>query len=165
MKKTNKLLLPVFAIIVVILDRISKYLVVEHLKDIKSIPVIENVLNFTYVENRGMAFGALQNARWVFMIVTSLIIVAIVVLFIKHGGKSKLFDVSLGLILGGGIGNMIDRVFLGYVIDFIDFCAFDFWTWVFNVADSAVTVGSIIFAVYLVFYDKILFSEGDDSNG
>lgn len=165
MKKTNILLLPLFAIIVVILDRISKYLVVEHLKDIKSIPVIENVLNFTYVENRGMAFGALQNARWVFMIATSLIIVAIVILFIKHGGKSKLLDVSLGLILGGGIGNMIDRVFLGYVIDFIDFCAFDFWTWVFNVADSAVTVGSIIFAVYLVFYDKILFSEGDDSNG
>lgn len=165
MKKTNKLLLPLFAIIVIILDRFSKFLAVEHLKEVKSIPVIENVLNFTYVENRGMAFGALQNARWVFMIATSLIIVAIVVIFIKYGGKSKLFDISLGLILGGGIGNMIDRIFLGYVIDFIDFCAFDFWTWVFNVADSAVTVGSIMFALYIIFYDKMLFSKGDDSNG
>lgn len=165
MKKTNKLLLPLFAIIVIILDRFSKFLAVEHLKEVKSVPFIENVLNFTYVENRGMAFGALQNARWVFMIATSLIIVAIVVIFIKYGGKSKLFDISLGLILGGGIGNMIDRIFLGYVIDFIDFCAFDFWTWVFNVADSAVTVGSIIFAIYIIFYDKMLFSKGDDSNG
>ena len=65
-----------------------------------------------------------------------------------------LFDICLGLIVGGGVGNMVDRSVIGYVIDFIDFCAFDFWTYVFNIADCAVVVGCILAIVFVIFDEK-----------
>ena len=126
------------AIAVILLDQISKHFVCTNLKPIGSIPIIDGILNFTYVENTGAAFGILSDKRAVFMIVSVLVIVVLSIVVVKFQGQSKLFDVCLGLIVGGGVGNMVDRAFLGYVIDFIDFCAFDFWKWVFNIADSAV---------------------------
>ncbi len=148
----------IVAIAVILLDIITKQLAVAKLMPIGSVSVIDGILNFTYVENTGMAFGALKDARWVFITVSAVMIAVIAVLIYKFHSKSTLFDVLLGLILGGGIGNMIDRISLGYVIDFIDFCAFDFWKWVFNVADAAITVGTVLLVVYLLFFDKI-FSE------
>ncbi len=145
----------IVAIVVILLDVITKQLAVAKLMPIGSVSVIDGILNFTYVENTGMAFGALKDARWVFITVSAVMIAVIVVLIYKFHSKSKVFDALLGLILGGGIGNMIDRISLGYVIDFIDFCAFDFWKWVFNVADAAITVGTIMLLVYLLFFDKI----------
>lgn len=148
----------IVAIAVIIADFVSKLLAVRFVKPQGSVEIIDGILNFTYVENRGMAFGALQDARWIFITVSAVMILVIAFLVWKYRAKSKMFDVTLGLILGGGIGNMIDRITLGYVVDFIDFCAFDFWKWVFNVADAAICVGTALLVVYLLFFDKF-FSE------
>lgn len=147
-------MLSLFIVIITVLaDQISKYFVVDLLKPIHQTQLIEGVLNFTYVENTGAAFGSFSENRAVFMCFSVLIIAVLSFAVYKFHGKNKLFDVCLGLILGGGVGNMIDRVRLGYVVDFIDFCAFDFWKYVFNIADSAVVVGCIL-AIVFVLLDK-----------
>ena len=138
----------VIALGVVALDQISKLLILEFLyKD--QLVLIEGILNFTYVENRGMAFGMLADHRWVFMLF-SVIGIALVGAYLWFYVKGLLGRTALALIIGGGIGNMIDRVAYGFVVDFIDFCAFDFWVWVFNIADSAVCVGAGLFMLYLI---------------
>ena len=142
------------AIAVVLLDQISKHFVCIYLKPVGSITLIDGILYFTYVENTGAAFGILSDNRAVFMVMSVLIIVVLSYITVKFQGQSKLFDVCLGLIVGGGIGNMVDRALIGYVIDFIDFCAFDFWKWVFNIADSAVVVGCILAIIFVVFDKK-----------
>lgn len=141
------------AIAVVLADIISKYFVSQYLKPIGNYPLLDGILEFTYVENRGAAFGMLSDNRYVFMVASLVIIAVLLIIIRKFHGQSRLFDICLGLILGGGVGNMIDRCFLGYVVDFIDFCAFDFWTYVFNVADCAVVVGCIL-AIIFVIFDK-----------
>lgn len=132
----------------VILDQISKILVLAYLYG-EQVTLIEGVLRFTYVENRGMAFGLLADHRWVFLI-CSVIGIALMAFYLFRYVTRTPSRVGLALVIGGGIGNMIDRVRLGFVVDFIDFCAFDFWVWVFNVADAAVTVGAVIFALDLI---------------
>ncbi len=144
----------IIAIAVILLDQISKHFVCTNLKPVGSVTVIEGILNFTYVENRGAAFGILSDNRAVFMVVSVLIIAVLSYIVVRFHGQSRLFDVVLGLIVGGGVGNMVDRAFLGYVIDFIDFCAFDFWKWVFNIADSAVVVGCILAIIFVIFDKK-----------
>lgn len=133
---------------VVLLDQISKILVLTHLYE-DQVDLIDGVLRFTYVENRGMAFGLLSDHRWVFL-VTSTVGIGFMIFYLFRYVKRDLSRVSLALIIGGGIGNMIDRVRLGFVVDFIDFCAFDFWVWVFNVADAAVCVGAALFVLDLL---------------
>ncbi len=139
-----------FAIIlgVICMDQLTKWLAVIFLQDIPTFPLWQDVLHFTYVENRGMAFGMLKDHRWVFMVFSTVAIVALLIYLIRFRPKSMWVQVSLSMIVGGGIGNMIDRVFLGYVIDFIDFTLIDFA--VFNVADSFVCVGAGILIVYLL---------------
>lgn len=121
-----------------------------------SVPVIDVVLHFTYIENPGMSFGLLTNHRWIFMTVSSVAILAILVYMFTIKGKQTLLRTSLALIVGGGIGNMFDRVLLGYVVDFIDVRIFgSLWRWVFNVADAAVCVGAALLVIYcLVSYKK-----------
>lgn len=144
----------IIAFVVVLLDQISKHIVCLNLKPVGSIELIKGILNFTYVENTGAAFGMLSDNRVVFMVFSVIIIAVLSYIVAIYHGQSKLFDVCLGLIVGGGIGNMVDRAFLGYVVDFIDFCAFDFWVWVFNVADCAVVVGCILAIIFLIFDKK-----------
>ncbi len=138
-----------FAIIlgVVALDQITKWLAVIYLAGQPSFPLWKDVLHFTYVENTGMAFGMLKDQRWVFMVFSTVAIVAILVYLIKFRPKSMWMQVALAMVVGGGIGNMIDRIALGYVIDFIDFTLIDFA--VFNIADSFVCVGAGILIVCL----------------
>ena len=133
---------------VVLLDQVSKILVVAFLyRD--SVPLLKDVLHFTYVENRGMAFGLLQDRRWVFLVFSTLGIAMMGVYLFRYAVK-PFTRIGLALIVGGGIGNMLDRIFRGFVVDFIDFCAFDFWVWVFNIADAAVCVGAVFFVLGLV---------------
>ncbi|MBQ9080741.1 MAG: signal peptidase II [Clostridia bacterium] len=134
----------------VILDQLSKWLIVTYLPD-GGVPIIDGVLRFTYVENRGAAFGMLSEHRWVFIIVSTVALAALAFYLFKYKPEGWLARCSISFIIGGGIGNMIDRVLLGYVIDFIDFCAFpEIWMWVFNVADSFVCVGAGMLMLYLV---------------
>jgi signal peptidase II len=111
-------------------------------------PIIQDVLHLTYVENKGAAFGMLSDNRWVFMTVSTVAILLLVVYLIWKKPKDTWVCLSLSFIIGGGIGNMIDRVALGYVVDMIDFRLIHFA--VFNVADSFVCVGAGILMVWLI---------------
>lgn len=134
--------------VVIFLDQLTKNLTVLHLKPIPTQPIIQDVIHLTYVENRGAAFGMLANNRWVFMIISSVAIVALLVYLIWKKPTNKWECVALSFVIGGGIGNMIDRFALGYVVDMID-CRFINFA-VFNVADSFVCVGAGILVVYLL---------------
>jgi signal peptidase II len=144
----------IFAIIggSVFLDQLTKYLAVVFLQGEPSFPIIEDVIHFTFVKNPGAAFGMLKDHRWVFMVVSTVAIVGILIYLFRFTPKSKIMQISLSMIVGGGIGNMIDRVYLGYVIDFIDVRLIDFA--VFNVADSFVTVGAFLLMGYMI-YDTV----------
>ena len=138
------------AAIAVILDQVTKWLAVEFLTKVETVPLIQNVLHLTYLENTGAAFGILKNNRWVFLIISTVAIIALLAYIAKFPPKSKLLGVGLSFIVGGGIGNMIDRVLLGYVVDFIDFRLINFA--VFNVADSFVCVGAVLVLIYVFFF-------------
>ena len=133
------------------LDQLTKYLVVSNMALHESIDIIPGVFRFTYIHNDGAAFGSLDNARWVFMVLSIVAIIGILVYMFWKKPQDKLMLSALILIVSGGIGNMIDRIALGYVIDFIDFCAFPkVWMWVFNVADSFVCIGAGLLILWLV---------------
>lgn len=157
--------------VIVVLDQVTKYAVVENLFYGQSVEVIPGVLNFTYVRNEGAAFGSMDDARWIFMSLSTVAIVAILVYMFWKKPQSKMLLAALTMITGGGIGNMIDRVWLGYVIDFIDFCAFPkIWVWVFNVADAFVCVGAGMLALWMILdavreYKEIKKKERTENSG
>ena len=149
----------------VILDQASKAWVMYGLgldEVGESLPLIENVFHFTHVRNTGAAFGMLggDNERWIFIIISTIGIIALLVYLWKFRPQSKWACTALSMVIGGGIGNMIDRCFrVGivrgeerhYVFDFLDFCAFPkLWKWTFNVADAFVCVGAGILMVWCV---------------
>ena len=140
-------------VVTVFLDQLTKYLTILYLKPIDTLPIIEDVLHLTYVENTGAAFGMMKDARWIFMITSTVAILAILGYMFYRTCVQKekmpwMEALSLSFILGGGIGNMIDRTTLGYVVDMID-CRFINFA-VFNVADSFVCVGAGIMVLYLI---------------
>ena len=135
----------------VVLDQVSKLLVVANMELGQSIDVIPGIFRFTYIHNEGAAFGSMADSRWIFMILSSVAIIAILVYMFWKKPQSKLLRAALILVAGGGIGNMIDRIFLGYVIDFLDFCAFpNIWMWIFNVADACVCIGAGLLALWMI---------------
>ena len=137
--------------LIVVADQVSKILVVANIPLRSSVEVIPNIFRFTYIQNDGAAFGMLDDARWVFMVFSTAAIIGVLGYMIIKKPQSKLLCVSLAFIVGGGIGNMIDRVRLGYVIDFLDFCAFPkLWMWNFNIADSFVVVGAGMLMLWMV---------------
>ena len=133
---------------IVFADQLTKWLAVIYLQGEASFPLWKGVLHFTYAKNEGAAFGMLSNHRWVFMLFSVIAIVALLVYLFYFRPKSRFVKITLAMIIGGGIGNMIDRCWLGYVIDFIDFTLIDFA--IFNVADSFVTVGAFMLMGYLI---------------
>ena len=134
--------------VIVFLDQITKYLTIFYLKPIDTFPLIRDVLHLTYLENPGAAWGMMKDSRWVFMITSTVAIVGILIYMFWKRPTDKLLCVSLCFIVGGGIGNMIDRTLLGYVVDMIDFRLINFA--VFNVADSFVCVGAGLMILYLI---------------
>lgn len=136
--------------VIVIIDQLTKFVAVEYLMPISSFPIVKDVLHLTYVENKGAAFGILQDRRWVFMIVSTIVMLIITVAVFKYKKYfHPLMLTGLAFTVGGGVGNMIDRTVLGYVVDFIDFTLIDFA--VFNIADSFICIG-----VGLIVLDIIL---------
>lgn len=132
----------------IVIDQLTKLLAVKYLKAIATKPLIEGVLHLTYVENKGAAFGMLSDSRWVFMTLSSVMIICLLVFLYGGFSQKKLYTVSVSLIISGGIGNMIDRIALGYVVDFIDFRLINFA--VFNGADSFVCVGAALLVLALI---------------
>ncbi len=141
MKKTIIILVSIIAGGIA-LDQLTKILVLNFMDLGQSIKLIPNVLNLTYIQNRGAAFGMLSEHRWVFMVISTVAIIGIGIYLFGFCKERLMIKIGLATIISGGIGNMIDRTFYGFVVDMIDFCLFDFWVWIFNVADACVCVGA-----------------------
>jgi signal peptidase II len=133
---------------VIIIDQATKWLCVAFLKEAESVPLIRGFLHLTYVENRGAAFGSFSEHRWVFMIFSVVAIVAVTTYLLRFSENNRLLRCSLALIISGGVGNMFDRVGLGYVVDFIDFHAI--WQYIFNIADCFVCIGAGLMVLYCI---------------
>lgn len=133
---------------VIAADQLSKLAAIGALADGGWFDVIPGVLRFAYVENRGAAFGMLSDHRWVFMLLSAVAVILLIVYLLREKPKSRLVRLSLALIVGGGIGNMIDRTLRGYVVDFIDVTAVKFY--VFNIADMAVCIGCGLLILHLI---------------
>lgn len=144
------------AVVTLILDQVTKYWAVKRLS-CGSITVIEGILDLNYVQNTGAAFGILQGNQWFFLITIPIIVLAVIIYASTKLGKEPFILVSMGLIVGGAISNYIDRIRLGYVVDFIDF---HIWP-IFNLADSAIVIGGLILSFNFVFGRK----DGENSKG
>jgi len=127
------------------LDQLTKFLVSRNLFLHESIPVASGIFHITLVHNRGAAFGMLKNQTPIF-VVTSIFAIVLIYLSLKENKRNKIFTLALSLILAGALGNLIDRLFFGYVIDFLDFRV---WP-VFNIADSAITIGAILLGICIL---------------
>lgn len=138
-------------IIVLALDMITKYFAVEKLMEIRSVPIIEDVFHLTYIENSGVAFGLLAGKRIFFITLSFVILVVLAIYFYKAKTKNIWLKLGTTFIFSGSIGNLIERIFKGYVVDFLDLRVFNFP--VFNVADIAVCIGSVCLLVYFLFLD------------
>lgn len=149
-------------LIIVGLDQFTKVWALNNLKGRDSIVIIDDFLEFTYVENRGAAFGILQNSTLALTIVSFIVSLFIAYYLFKYKNVfTKSINLALILILSGAIGNLIDRWFRTYVIDFI---SVKFWGYydfpVFNIADIAVTCGAILLMIIIIFTNKLDEIEG-----
>ncbi len=143
-----------FLIILVVLDQITKYMAVIKLKNQPAFNIIDGVLEFNYLENRGAAFGMLQNQKMFFVFVAVIFLGVITYVLVKVPAEKKYnrIHILLVLIAAGAIGNMIDRLRLDYVVDFIYFVLINFP--IFNVADIYVTVSTVILVIQVLFVYK-----------
>ena len=133
------------------LDQISKFLAVKYLVNIGSIPIIKDIFHLTYVENRGAAFGMFQNNQMIFVVVA--LAACIFGLYYLYKKQLNLLGKSaIILIIAGAIGNLIDRVRLGFVVDYFDFRIV--WNYVFYVADVFVVIGTILLCIYIICFEN-----------
>jgi len=149
-----KMIYYVIALFIIAIDQISKWLIVKNMELGTSIPIIDNVLYITSHRNRGAAWGILENKMWFFYIITVVFVVFIVFYMKKYAKTDKLLGISLGLILGGAIGNFIDRVFRQEVVDFIHVYIFSYNYPVFNIADSALCIGVVLIIIQTLLEGK-----------
>lgn len=146
--------------IIIIIDQASKYGAIKYLKNQKPIVIIKDYFQLNYVENRGAAFGILQGRRTLFLIITIAVVLIITFYLVRYYNQmNTLAKVSFAMLLGGAIGNLIDRIRLGYVVDFISVSLVNKYDFpVFNIADICVVI-STLFIVYLVLFDKLEFGD------
>lgn len=147
------------AILLLGLDQITKYLVVQAMPVHSSAALVEGFLNLVHVRNRGMAFGMLNglstnSASYVLAAVSIVAVLAIIIYAFKYGDGSRTMTFGLSLILGGALGNLIDRLRLGEVIDFIDFYIASYHWPAFNAADSGITIGTFLVIASHLFQQK-----------
>ena len=155
-KKSKKMLLIDLPVMFVLLglDQLTKYLAIENLKGKPPVVLIDGVLELQYLENRGSAFGMLQNQK-VFILFVGFVFMAVILFFLFKLPAEKKFritHIALSAIVAGGVGNMIDRFRFDYVVDFISFVLIDFP--VFNVADCYIVVSTIGLFLLFMFYYK-----------
>jgi signal peptidase II len=145
----------ILAVAVLVLDQAAKVWAIRSLKAVGSIEVIPGFFRLSYAVNRGVAFSLFADSqfdlRWVLAAVSALAAVLVVVYLVRFEGYRPLMGVSLALLLSGIVGNLIDRIRLGEVIDFLDFHLGERFTWpIFNVADSAICIGAALLAIELL---------------
>ena len=149
MHKKKHLWCAVMMLLIIAFDQVTKILATEYLKGKEPVSFIKGVVRFNYAENTGMAFSLFSGARWVFVALT-LVACAVALWYIFSNRCKPLWLYwSIAVVASGGIGNLIDRAFYGYVVDFIEPVFIDFA--IFNIADCAVTLGAVSLIAYLVF--------------
>ena len=142
-------------VVIVALDQWSKWAIKTSFNLYQSKPIIQDFLHFTYVTNDGMAFGlSFPGGRHVLLIMTILLTGFIVGFLWKEKNGHPLIKYGLALILSGAIGNLIDRLLYGKVVDFLDLMIGNFHWYIFNIADSSVTIGMILFIIHSVFIEQ-----------
>jgi signal peptidase II len=144
----------IIAVIIIGIDQVTKWLIVKNMELGESITVIENFLYITSHRNRGAAWGILQGQMWFFYIITTIVIIGIIYYIQKYTKENKVMGVALGLMLGGAIGNFIDRLFRKEVVDFINTYIFSYDFPIFNVADSALCVGVVLLFIQMLLEGK-----------
>ena len=117
------------------------------------VTAVPYILDIVYSENRGVAFGLFQDGTVFFSITTSIVIIVFAVLLLKNYKSSKLFSIAASLIIGGGIANLIERVWFGYVVDYL---SLSFFSPICNFADYCITAGTVCLIVYLIFFSDML---------
>ncbi|MCX7773620.1 MAG: signal peptidase II [Clostridia bacterium] len=141
-----------FIIALIGLDQWTKWFIFTHRIQFENLPVIKDFFYLTYLENRGAAFGILQNFRWGFILLTLVALVAMVWYFRKN--KNMVFRLALSFLFAGAVGNFIDRLFRGFVVDFFHFYPFGYDFAVFNVADVWVNIAVALLVIFLIFIYK-----------
>lgn len=152
-KGTFKMILwSVIAALGVILDQLAKYLVAANINSTQIVEVLPGLVEFVYVKNTGAAFNILSGKLGFLSIISVLFSIGVVIYMFVKKPQSKLFKTALLLLVSGAVGNAIDRIFRGFVVDFIRVEFIDFP--VFNIADIFITVGAVLYIVYLLFFDN-----------
>lgn len=154
-KRINNIVSILSLFLILLIDRVSKSVISSRLSVGESIPIIKNILHITFVKNTGAAFGLFKNSTYFFIAVSVIAVIMIGAVLIKAAKKGIfsekfLFHYSLILIMAGALGNLIDRISLRYVIDFIDF---RIWP-VFNIADSSITIGTALLILSFTGFDN-----------
>ncbi len=145
----------IIVILGLIIDRTTKWWAISTLKGTEGITIIKNFFTFDYLENRGAAFGMLQNKLWLFIVITIIVILGMIFYLFKYRPKYKLVYVSIAMIISGAIGNLIDRIGYTYVVDFIMLHYKDIYYFpTFNVADMLVCIGTF-FLLICILKDEI----------
>ncbi|WP_323702654.1 signal peptidase II [Mammaliicoccus sp. Dog046] len=143
-----------FILILIIFDQLTKFLIVKSLEVGESVKVINHIIYITSHRNQGAAWGILQGKMWLFYIVTIVVLVILIVFFKNEGYGKPLTQLGLSLLIAGSIGNFIDRLFRGEVVDFVDTYIFGYNFPIFNVADASLTIGVIVLILVILFESK-----------
>ena len=143
-------------ILIPVLAEVIRGLIVGGVTPVGTVSVIPGLFDLTYSENRGVAFGLLQDGTVFFAVTTGIVIIVAAIFLVKNYKKSKLFSIALSLIIGGGLGNLFERVYYGYVTDYL---SLSFFPPICNFADYCITAGTVCLVIYLLFFSDFLKSD------
>lgn len=162
MMKRKQVLWALIPLCIIAADQIVKHWAQKTLQQTDTLPVIENVFHLTYARNTGAAFSMMQGGRWIFVAIAAVMLCVMFWALRKQWIQGVFGKLAVLFVMGGGIGNLIDRIRFGYVVDLFDFRLINFA--IFNVADSFITVGGIMLGIYLIFIDRRL-TRKENTNG
>lgn len=149
--RTNYIFAIGLILVILLVDFYTKYIVRNDVRFIKGVPIIPNLLSLIYVKNEGAAFSMLSGYRIALIIISSLAIILGIYAITRLYRNNKIIFLAVSMVIAGGIGNLIDRIFFGFVTDMI---SLSFFPPVFNVADISVTLGCIILIIYIIAFDS-----------
>lgn len=149
----------IIALFIILLDQWTKWIIVQNLKLGESIPIIDGFLYITSHRNKGAAWGILQGQMGFFYVITIIVIVGIIYYMQKYAKREPLMGIALAFMLGGAVGNFIDRLFRKEVVDFINTFIFSYDFPIFNIADAALTIGVLLLFIYMIFFEGKLKKE------
>ena len=153
------------------IDQAIKYFVVQDLMPVKEVKVIDGLFSLVYVENKGVAFGMMQDHVWLFAVITVLLVAVLIFFIVSKKLSGKIFIISTMLLIGGGIGNFVDRITKGFVVDYL---SVSFFPPICNFADYCITVGAVMLVIDMIMADvkktpsdklKDKAAENEDTDG